>query len=76
MYKVLSSVPGTESTRNMKAVIKVVRIKEMVGRIDTCGDQHCFRSEGGSKRGENIVTEHPLSWAISKTELIISPQAC
>lgn len=42
----------------MEAVIKEVRIWEMMGRIDTDRDQHCFRSEGGSEKDEIITTEH------------------
>lgn len=36
MYKVLSRDPGSESTPDMEAVIRVGRLKEMVGRTDTC----------------------------------------
>ena len=41
--------------------------------MDTCKDQHCFRSKcGREKKGENVMIE-PMSWAISKTEFIILP---
>lgn len=58
-----------ELTQDIEAVIKVITIKEKVGRIDTQRDQHCFRSEGRSKRGEHIMTEHPCPGQLVKVNL-------
>lgn len=40
--------------------------------MDTCKDQHVSGINVEGKKGENVMME-PMSWAISKTELIILP---
>lgn len=59
----LSSVPGIQG---LKPVIKELPLWTLVRTNIVSG----VNVEG--KKGENVMTE-PVSWAISKTELIILP---
>ena len=59
----LSSVPGIQG---LKPVIKELPLWTLVRTNIVSG----VNVEG--KKGENVMTE-PMSWAISKTELIILP---
>lgn len=64
-----------EKLRVTEAVVKTVRIKNVVG-IGTCMGWHCFGSEGGSEKAWKHYDRAPMSRTICKNELIVSSSAC